>query len=437
MGKVVAIIGRPNVGKSTLFNRLIGKRAAIVDSVSGVTRDRHYGTSDWNGKEFTVIDTGGFIEGSDDVFEEAIRKQAVYAAEEADIIIFMVDAKEGLTGFDKDVANLLRSVRRTKLLAVNKVDNNALISDAQEFYALGFDKLFMISSVNGSGTGELLDAVVENLDDESVVSDFPDELPRIAVVGRPNVGKSSLVNKLLGFERSIVTDIPGTTRDAVDTRYQGFGHDFVLIDTAGLRKKSKVHEDIEFYSVMRAIKTIERSDVCILMIDATQGIESQDVNILQLIHKNHKGVVIVINKWDLIEKDTHSTQTYTNQIKERIKPFQDIPIVFVSVTEQQRVLKVLDLAREVYNSKQFHIPTPRLNEYILPIIEKTPPPATSRGKYIRIKYATQLKTRFPAFAFYCNHPRDIKPPYKRFLENKIRERFGFSGVPIELYFREK
>jgi GTP-binding protein len=435
MGNIVAIIGRPNVGKSTFFNRLVGYRDAIVEETSGVTRDRHYGKSEWNGVEFTVIDTGGFVEGSDDAFEAEIRKQVVIAANEADVVLFMVDAKDGLTGYDKDVANILRPYNKKSYIVANKVDNNRLIPAAQEFYALGLGELYTISAINGSGTGDLLDDLITNFD-ETEVEDAPD-IPHVAVVGRPNAGKSSLINALLGDERNIVTDVAGTTRDTIDTRYNSFGFDFMLLDTAGLRKKAKVKENIEFYSTMRAIKAIESSDVCVLMLDATQGIEAQDLNILHVIHKNHKGVVVVVNKWDLVDKDTHTAKDFTQHISERLQPFKDVPIIFTSVLTKQRIFKVLEAVQQVYESKSLRISTKKLNDYILPIIEKRPPSVTSRGKYIKIKYVTQLKTAFPAFAFFCNYPKEIKTEYKRFIENQLRKKYNLTGVPVEVFFREK
>lgn len=435
MGNIVAIIGRPNVGKSTFFNRLVGYRDAIVEETSGVTRDRHYGKSEWNGVEFTVIDTGGFVEGSDDAFEAEIRKQVVIAANEADVVLFMVDAKDGLTGYDKDVANILRPYNKKSYIVANKVDNNRLIPAAQEFYALGLGELYTISAINGSGTGDLLDDLITNFD-ETEVEDAPD-IPHVAVVGRPNAGKSSLINALLGDDRNIVTDVAGTTRDTIDTRYNSFGFDFMLLDTAGLRKKAKVKENIEFYSTMRAIKAIENSDVCVLMLDATQGIEAQDLNILHVIHKNHKGVVVVVNKWDLVDKDTHTAKDFTKHISERLQPFKDVPIIFTSVLTKQRIFKVLEAVQQVYESKSLRISTKKLNDYILPIIDKRPPSVTSRGKYIKIKYATQLKTAFPAFAFFCNYPKEIKTEYKRFIENQLRKKYNLTGVPVEVFFREK
>lgn len=438
MSNIVAIIGRPNVGKSTLFNRLVGKRDAIVDATSGVTRDRHYGTTVWNGVEFTVIDTGGFVEGSDDVFEQAIRNQAKLAIDEADVILVMVDTKGGLTGYDKDVANMIRQTTKKVLLVANKADNTNLYNAASEFYALGLEPLFPVSAINGSGTGDLLDEVVKALDSrDAAIKEENEEVPRIAVVGRPNVGKSSFINILLGDERNIVTPVAGTTRDTIDTRYTAYGFDFLLLDTAGLRRKARVKENIEFYSVMRAVKAIENSDVSILMLDATIGIESQDLNILNLIHKNHKGVVIVLNKWDLVEKETHTADEYKRHIRARLQPFNDIPIIFTSVLNKQRIYKALEFARQVYEAKKIRISTPKLNDVMLPVIEKNPPSVTSRGSYVRIKYVMQLKKRYPVFIFFCNYPNEVKVEYKRFLENTLRSKFNLTGVPIEIYFRAK
>lgn len=435
MGNIVAIVGRPNVGKSTFFNRLVESRQAIVEPTSGVTRDRHYGKTDWNGIEFSVIDTGGYVVGSDDVFEEEIRKQIAFAINEADVIIFMVDVKEGLTGMDEDVANILRKSEKKVFLVVNKVDNNKRLVDANEFYQLGFDKIYCISSINGSGTGDLLDEVVKEFP-ETEKEEIPD-LPKYAVIGRPNVGKSSLINALIGDERNIVTPVAGTTRDSIYTRYNSFGFDFVLVDTAGLRKKGKVYENIEFYSVMRSIRAIENSDICFLLIDAKDGFEGQDLNIFHLVEKNRKGVVIVVNKWDLIEKTSNTHIEFENKIREKVAPFKDVPIVFTSVINKQRIFKALEIAHQVYKNRSNRITTSKLNDILLPIIEATPPPAASRGRYIRIKYITQLPTPFPAFVFFCNLPQDVKDSYKRFLENKIRENFDFTGAPIQMYFRKK
>jgi GTP-binding protein len=434
MPNIIAIVGRPNVGKSTLFNRLVKSRQAIVEETPGVTRDRHYGKSDWNGIEFSVIDTGGYVEGSDDIFEEEIRRQVELAIGEADVILFMVDVKDGLTGMDGDVALMLRKSRKKIFLVANKVDNTLRTFDIHEFYELGLGQVYGISSINGSGTGELLDDVVKVFKD-TVAADIPD-LPRIAVVGRPNVGKSSLINALLGVERHIVTPIAGTTRDTIFTPYNSFGFEFLLVDTAGLRKKGKVTENIEFYSVMRAIRAIEQSDVCLLMIDAAEGLEGQDLNILSLIEKNHKGVVILINKWDLAEKENNTMRDMEAYIKSRTAPFTDIPIVFTSVLNKQRIFKAMEWARQVYENKNRQVSTSKLNELLLPVIEATPPPQT-KGKFVKIKYITQLKTAYPTFAFFCNMPQYIKDPYARFLENKLRENFNFTGVPIQIYFRQK
>ncbi|MCB0807244.1 MAG: ribosome biogenesis GTPase Der [Bacteroidales bacterium] len=434
MSNILAIVGRPNVGKSTLFNRLTKTRQAIVEETSGVTRDRHYGKSDWNGIEFSVIDTGGYVVGSDDVFEEEIRKQVVLALDEADVIMFMVDIKAGLTGMDEDVADVLRRSGKKVFLVANKVDNPDKIAEASEFYSLGLGKVYTISAMNGGGTGDLLDEVVLVFEKQSP-EEVPD-LPKFAVVGRPNVGKSSLVNAFLGIDRNIVTPVAGTTRDSIYSRYNSFGFDFLLVDTAGVRRKGKVHENIEFYSVMRSIRAIESSDVCFLMIDATQGFESQDQNIFGLIAKNRKGVVIIVNKWDLIEKETSTTKSWEKTIREKIAPFTDVPIIFTSVPTKQRIFKALETGTKVYKSMKKRISTSQLNDKLLPLISQTPPPAV-KGKYVKIKYVTQLKTAFPAFAFFCNLPQYVKDPYKRFLENKIREMYDFTGVPIQIYIRKK
>ncbi|MCF8338637.1 MAG: ribosome biogenesis GTPase Der [Bacteroidales bacterium] len=437
MGNIVAIIGRPNVGKSTLFNRLVGKRDAIVDITSGVTRDRHYGTSDWNGVEFSVIDTGGVVESAEDVFEEAIRKQAKLAIDEADVILFMVDTQNGLSAYDKDVAGLIRKSEKRVFLVANKADNTTLYNSASEFYSLGMGPVYPISSMNGSGTGDLLDEVVKVLDQKQPSTDEKPDIPHLAIVGRPNVGKSSFINAIVGDERNIVTPVGGTTRDTVDTRYQAYGFDFVLVDTAGLRKKSSVKENVEFYSVMRAVRAIEASDVCVLILDATQGVEAQELNILNLIHKNHKAVVLIVNKWDLVTKETQTAEEYKKHIKARLQPFSDIPIVFTSVVNKQRIYKTLKWANDVYKAKYTRISTHKLNDVLLPIIEKNPPAVTSRGRYVRIKYVMQLKKDYPVFIFFCNYPKEIKADYKRFLENKIRSKFNLTGVPIEIYFRNK
>ncbi len=434
MSNIVAIVGRPNVGKSTLFNRLTESKNAIVDETSGVTRDRHYGKSIWNGIEFSVIDTGGYIKNSDDVFEEEIRKQIHLAIEEADCILLLVDVRTGLTDLDETMAELLRKSKKKVLLVVNKVDNNDMQYHAAVFYKLGLGDPFNISSLSGSGTGELLDTLV-NLLPKKNQEEEPD-IPRFAVVGRPNVGKSSLINTLIGEERNIVTSISGTTRDSIYTRYKKYNFDFYLVDTAGLRKKGKVTENIEFYSVMRSIRAIENSDVCLLLIDATRNIEAQDINILNLVKKNKKGVVILVNKWDLVEKSTYSAKEYEKIVKEKVAPFQDIPVLFISAITKQRVHKVLETAIEVSNTRKKRIPTSTLNETMLAAIESYPPPSV-KGKYVKIKYVTQLPTYFPSFAFFCNHPQYVKPPYKRYLENRLRENFKFTGVPIQIFMRKK
>lgn len=434
MPNIIAIVGRPNVGKSTFFNRLVKSRQAIVEETAGVTRDRHYGKSDWNGIEFSIVDTGGYVEGSDDIFEEEIRRQVELAIGESDVILFLVDVKDGITSMDKDVAQLLRKSRKKIFLVANKVDNTQRTFDINEFYELGLGQVYGLSSINGSGTGELLDDVVKEFKD-TVAAEIP-ELPRIAVVGRPNVGKSSLINALLGENRHIVTPIAGTTRDTIFTPYNSFGFDFLLVDTAGLRKKGKVTENIEFYSVMRAIRAIEQSDVCLLMIDAGEGLEGQDLNILSLIEKNHKGVVILVNKWDLAEKENNTMRDMEEFIRARTAPFTDIPIVFTSVLTKQRIFKAMEVARQVYENKNRQVSTSKLNELLLPIIAAYPPPQT-KGKHVKIKYITQLKTHYPTFAFFCNTPQYIKEPYARFLENKLRENFNFTGVPIQMFFRQK
>ncbi|MCP4553411.1 MAG: ribosome biogenesis GTPase Der [Bacteroidetes bacterium] len=437
MGNFLAIVGRPNVGKSTFFNRLTESRDAIVEETSGVTRDRHYGQSSWNGIDFSVIDTGGYVIGSEDIFEEEVRKQVKLAIEESDIIVFIVDVMTGVIGMDEDVAKLLRKSNKKVFLVANKVDNHERAQLSHEFFKLGLGEVYCISSINGSGTGDLLDEVVKAFPVQEKIKNEDSGIPRYAVVGRPNVGKSSLINALIGNERNIVTPIAGTTRDTINTRYNTYGFDFILVDTAGLRKKAKVNENIEFYSVMRSIKAIEQSDVCLLLIDAKDGIESQDLNIFHLAEKNRKGVVIVVNKWDLVEKETNTHIEFENRIREKIAPFNDVPIVFTSVLTKQRIYKALELAHKVYKSKSTKITTSKLNELLLPIIEATPPPSGSRGRYIRIKYITQLPTNFPAFAFFCNLPMDVKDSYKRFLENKLREHFDFNGVPVQIYFRQK
>jgi len=434
MGNIVAIVGRPNVGKSTLFNRLTESKEAIVDEISGVTRDRHYGWSEWNGREFSIIDTGGYVTNSEDIFEEEIRKQVLLAIDEANLILFVVDVLSGITDLDEAVAGMLRKIDKPVMLAVNKVDNNERRYDANVFYKLGLGEINPISSINGSGTGDLLDVLVEHFTKDK---DREEEgVPRFAIVGRPNVGKSTLINTLIGEERNIVTPIAGTTRDSILTRYSKFNHDFFLIDTAGLRKKGKVSEDLEFYSVLRSIRTIETADVCMLLIDAERGIEGQDVNILHLIIRNRKGVVLLVNKWDLVEKDTNTLKGFEKIIREKCAPFQDFPIIFISAINKQRVFRVLETAMEVFQNRTQKIQTSALNKYMLEAIEQHPPPA-HKGKYIRIKYVTQLPTHAPSFAFYANLPQYIREPYKRYLENRMREKFKLTGVPIQIFFREK
>ena len=433
---LVAIVGRPNVGKSTLFNRLVGMRQAIVDETAGVTRDRHYGKCEWCGAEFSVVDTGGWASGSDDVFEEEIRKQVVIAIEESDLVLFMVEAATGITDFDEEIADLLRRSRKPVILAVNKVDTGEKMFDAYQFYSLGLGEIWGISAANGSGTGDLLDEIVKRLPEDSVAEDGTANLPRIAIVGRPNVGKSSLTNALLGQDRNIVTPVAGTTRDSISSHYKKFGHEFILVDTAGMRRKNRVDEDLEFYSVMRSIRAIEHSDVCILMIDAATGMEGQDLSIFNLIVRNRKACVLVVNKWDTFQKDSNTMKEYDRSLRERIAPMNDIPIIFTSVTRKQRILDVLDATRRVYENYTRKIPTARLNEELLPVIEDYPPPAW-KGKYIKIKYITQLPTAFPAFAFFCNLPQYVKDPYKRFLENQLREHFDLHGCPVQIYVRQK
>lgn len=434
MSAIVAIVGRPNVGKSTFFNRLIQRREAIVDAVSGVTRDRHYGKSDWNGKEFSLIDTGGYVVGSDDIFEQEIDKQVELAIEEADAIIFMVDVESGVTGMDEDVSKLLRRVNKPVFLAVNKVDNAMRAEDAVEFYNLGLGDFYTLSSINGSGSGELLDAIVEVLPE---VEEEKSDLPRFAVVGRPNAGKSSFINALIGEDRYIVTDIAGTTRDSIDTKYNRFGFEFNLVDTAGIRRKAKVKEDLEFYSVMRSVRAIEHSDVCLLLLDATRGFDGQVENIFWLAQRNNKGIVILVNKWDLVEdKETNTIKHYTAKIKKAIEPFTDVPILFISVLTKQRIFKAIETAVEVYNNRNIKIPTRKFNDTMLPIIENYPPPAY-KGKFVKIKFCMQLPTPYPQFAFFCNLPQYVREPYKRYLENKLRENFNFSGVPISVFMRKK
>jgi len=436
MSNIVAIVGRPNVGKSTLFNRLTKSRSAIVEEMSGVTRDRIYGLSEWNGVEFSVIDTGGYVRGSDDIFEEEIRKQVEIAIEEANVIVFISDVTVGITDLDESVADMLRKTKKPVMVVANKVDNHARANDAFEFYNYGLGDVYNLSSINGSGTGELLDDLVNKFEKEAEIEDDSD-LPRISVVGKPNVGKSSFINAITGIERNIVTDISGTTRDAIDTKFNLFGFDFKLIDTAGIRKKSKVHEDVEFYSVIRSLRSIENSDVCIFMIDATEGLQKQDLNIFYVIEKNKKGVIVLVNKWDLIEnKDEKYTKEYEDRLREDLAPFNDVPIIFTSTITKQRLHKALEKTMEVYENRVQKIPTSVLNDFIQDIVARTPPPAI-KGKHIKIKFATQLPTHAPAFAFFCNLPQYIRDPYKRFLENRLRECFNFEGVPIRIFFRKK
>ena len=434
MSAIVAIVGRPNVGKSTFFNRMIQKREAIVDAVSGVTRDRHYGKTDWNGVEFSLIDTGGYVVGSEDIFEKEIDKQVELAIDEADAIVFMVEVESGMLGMDEEVAQLLRKSKKPVLLAVNKVDNAMRQDDAVEFYSLGFDKIYPISGINGSGTGELLDDLVKVLPEDT--KEDESNLPRFAVVGRPNAGKSSFINALIGEDRYIVTDIAGTTRDSIDTPYNRFGFEFNLVDTAGIRRKSKVKEDIEFYSVMRSVRAIEHCDVVLLVVDATRGFDGQVQNIFWLAHRNNKGIVILVNKWDLVEKDHKPPTAFEEEIKKQTAPFVDVPIIFISALTKQRIFKAIETAVQVYNNRSFSIATRKLNDTVLPIIERKPPPAY-KGKHVKIKFCTQLPSSFPQFAFFCNLPQYVKDPYKRFLENQLREIFDLEGVPINLFFRKK
>ncbi len=435
MANIVAIVGRPNVGKSTLFNRLVGQRSAIMDNVSGVTRDRHYGHSEWSGKFFTVVDTGGYVTGSDDIFEEAIRDQVRLAVEEASVVLFVVDIDAGLTGLDEEFANVLRRSTKPVIIVANKADNTNRIHLTGDFYRLGFDTIYPISASSGSGTGDLLDKVIEFFPDSGI--EEPDAgVPKIAVLGRPNVGKSSFINVLLGEDRSIVTDMAGTTRDAINARYKAYGKEFILVDTAGIRKKARVHEKIEFYSVMRSIKALEEADVCIVMLDAALGLEAQDINIISLAHRRRKGIVLLVNKWDLIEKDNKTHKQFVDEIKAKLGPMGYIPLLFISVVKKQRIFQAIEKAIEVDEDRRKKVSTSALNDVLLPVIEKTPPPAL-KGKYIKIKYITQLPTHTPTFAFFCNLPQYIKEPYERFLENKIRENFGFEGVPINLVFRQK
>lgn len=436
MSNIVAIVGRPNVGKSTLFNRLTESRRAIVKEVSGVTRDRLYGKGEWNGIQFSVIDTGGYVKGSDDIFEGEIRKQVEIAIQEATVIVFVVDVMTGIVDLDETVADMLRKTKKPVFIGANKVDNTERIGLSSEFYALGLGDVFDLSATNGSGTGELLDELVKHFDKDDVSVNETDDLPRIAIVGKPNVGKSSLVNALTGEERNIVTDISGTTRDTVNTRYNAFGFDFNLIDTAGIRKKAKVTEDIEYYSVLRSVRAIENADVCIFMVDAVEGIQKQDLHIFYIIEKNSKGVVVLVNKWDLVEKDHTTMKAYEEKIREQLAPFRDVPILFTSTITKQRIHKALETTMEVYHNRTQKIPTSKLNEIMLEIIQATPPPAV-KGKYIKIKYVQQLPTHAPAFAFFCNLPQYIGDSYKRFIENRLRETFNFTGVPIKIFFRKK
>ncbi len=433
MGNIVAIVGRPNVGKSTLFNRLLGQRKAITDNISGVTRDRIYGTSDWNGKSFTVIDTGGFVKDTDDVFEKAIKQQVRIAIEESHCIIFMVDVSTGTTDLDIDVADLLRRSDKPVFLAVNKVDNNQRLLDANEFWSLGFENTYFLSSITGSGTGELLDAVAEIIEDEK--PEDPD-LAKFAIIGQPNVGKSSLTNAFLGEDRNIVTDVAGTTRDSIHSRYKKFDKEFLLIDTAGIRKKNKVHEDLEFYSVIRAVKSVEEADVCFLLLDATKGVEAQDLAIFSLVIKRRKGLVILINKWDLVEKESNTAKEYEAEIKRRIAPFNDVPILFISVLEKQRIFKAIELGLEVFENRKRKIKTSELNEFLSEIMEENPPPS-HRGRFIKIKYATQIPVAYPSFAFFANHPEHVKASYKQYIENQIRKRYIFTGAPMSIQIRKK
>ena len=437
MANLVAIVGRPNVGKSTLFNRLTKTRSAIVSDTAGTTRDRQYGKVDWNGKEFSIVDTGGWVVNSEDIFEDAIRRQVLIATEEANLVLFVVDVQTGLTDWDEDVAQILRKSKVPIILVVNKVDKNEQQYDAAEFYSLGLGEPFCISSSTGSGTGDLLDEVINNLKAE-VDESLEDGIPRFAVVGRPNAGKSSIINAFMGEDRNIVTEIAGTTRDSIYTRFDKFGFDFYLVDTAGIRRKNKVTEDLEFYSVMRSIRAIENSDVCILMLDATRGIETQDMNIFQLIQRNHKSLVVVVNKWDLVpDKDQKVITTFETAIRKRMAPFTDFPIIFASALTKQRIFKVLETAKQVYLNRKAHVGTSKLNEVMLPLIEAFPPPSV-KGKYIKIKYCTQLpNTQIPSFVFYANLPQYIKEPYKRFLENKIRDNWTMTGSPINIFIRQK
>ncbi|MFK7901084.1 MAG: ribosome biogenesis GTPase Der [Cyclobacteriaceae bacterium] len=436
MANIVAIVGRPNVGKSTFFNRMIGERKAIMDNQSGITRDRHYGQVEWTGKNFTLIDTGGYVENSEDIFQEAIKSQVMLAIDEATVILFMVDIEQGVTGLDKEFANILRKSKKPVILIANKADNTLRQNSVGEFYELGFDSLYGVSSQNGYGTGDLLDEVISHFEEEGTEDPYAG-LPRVSIVGRPNVGKSSFLNAILNEERSIVTDIAGTTRDSLDTVYNMYDKEFVITDTAGIRKKAKVNENVEFYSVLRAINSLENTDVCILIIDATLGLEAQDLNILKIAQTNRKGIVILVNKWDLVEdKESNTAAEYEKEMRERLAPHHYIPIIFISVLEKQRIFKALEKALEVHEKRSTRVPTSKLNEALLPEIEKIPP-AAIRGRYIKIKYITQLPTYKPTFAFFANHPKDIQESYERFLENKLRKYFDFEGVPIQLIFKQK
>lgn len=435
MSNVVAIVGRPNVGKSTLFNRLFGERQAIIDDTSGVTRDRIYGECEWNGKNFTVIDTGGFVQHSDDVFETAVRQQVRFAVDEASAIVFMVDVTTGITDLDEQVANLLRRSNKPVYLAVNKVDNHQRMLLANEFYGLGFDNTYFLSSISGTGVGELLDDVVELFAREDKEKEET-QLPQIAIIGQPNVGKSTLLNALLGEERNIVTDVPGTTRDSIHTLYNKFGNQFLLVDTAGIRRKTKVHEDLEFYSVIRAIKSLEECDICLLMIDARHGVEAQDSNLFRLAIKKHKGILILVNKWDLVEKDTNTLHQYEKALKNKLAPFNDLPILFISALNKQRIFQVVESAMDVYERRKQKIKTSDLNEFLAEINSKNPPPAY-KGRLVKIKYVTQVPKPYPAFAFFCNNPDYIQNNYRQYLENQLRERYNLSGIPISMFFKEK
>lgn len=435
MSNVVAIVGRPNVGKSTLFNRLFGERQAIIDDTSGVTRDRIYGECEWNGKNFTVIDTGGFVQHSDDVFETAVRQQVRFAVDEASAIVFMVDVTTGITDLDEQVANLLRRSNKPVYLAVNKVDNHQRMLLANEFYGLGFDNTYFLSSISGTGVGELLDDVVELFAREDKEKEET-QLPQIAIIGQPNVGKSTLLNALLGEERNIVTDLPGTTRDSIHTLYNKFGNQFLLVDTAGIRRKTKVHEDLEFYSVIRAIKSLEECDICLLMIDARHGVEAQDSNLFRLAIKKHKGILILVNKWDLVEKDTNTLHQYEKALKNKLAPFNDLPILFISALNKQRIFQVVESAMDVYERRKQKIKTSDLNEFLAEINSKNPPPAY-KGRLVKIKYVTQVPKPYPAFAFFCNNPDYIQNNYRQYLENQLRERYNLSGIPISMFFKEK